>query len=312
MANDAIAAGLSSLDAQGRAIVERLGGVWLQGGGMCRCPAHDDRTPSLSVRVGDRRLLFHCFAGCAASSIIRALGAQRLLDPQASVCGNQSPDTPADPGRSHRNAAAGLWAAARPILGTPAEAYLLSRGLALAVEGLRFHSRTPCGRGRLAEFRPAMLAAVRNDSGLIAVHRTFLDAAKPGLAALSHPKRALGQLGEGAVRLLPPRGGLLGWAEGIETAMSATLLSGIPCWALLGTSRFARGALPAAVTRLILFLDHDSAGRRAEALARQARHLAGATLDVRYPPRPGSDWNDVLMEQCPAADAPGGEGAGGG
>ena len=312
MPNGENVAGSGSLEAQGRAIVERLGGVWLQGGGMCRCPAHDDRTPSLSVRVGDRRLLFHCFAGCAAPSIIRALGAQRLLDPQASVSGNQSPDTPADPGRSNRNAAARLWAAARPIHGTQAQAYLASRGLALAVADLRFHQRTPCGRGRLAEFRPAMLAAVRDDSGLVAVHRTFLHVASSGLAAMPHPKRALGQLGEGAVRLLPPREGVLGWAEGIETAMSATLLTGIPCWALLGTGRFARATPPAAVRRLVLFLDHDSAGRRAEALVRQAGHCGGVTLDVRYPPRPDTDWNDVLIDQRPAVDDPGGEGAGGG
>lgn len=311
MPNGGNVAGSSSLEAQGRAIVERLGGVWLQRGGMCRCPAHDDRNPSLSVRVGERRLLFHCFAGCAAPSIIRALGAQRLLAPERSNVAGAT-DSPADLGRSNRNAAARLWAAAREIHGTPAQAYLLSRGLDLAVADLRFHARTPCGRGRLVEFHPAMLAAVRDERGLVAVYRTFLDAASPRLAALPHPKRALGRLGAGAVRLLPPQGGLLGWAEGIETAMSATLLTGIPCWALLGTSRFARVALPAGLDRLVLFLDHDSAGRRAEALVRQAGHCGGVTLDVRYPPRPDSDWNDVLMEQRPSVDDLGGEGAGGG
>lgn len=310
MANDAKDASSSSLDGQGRAIVERLGGSWRQDNGMCRCPAHDDRTPSLSVRVGQRRLLFHCFAGCAAPSIIRALAAQRLLTPDL-ASGNETKDSPADPGRSNRNAAARLWAAARSIHGTPAEAYLLSRGLSLAVADLRFHPRTPCGRGRLAEFRPAMLAAVRDGSGLVAVHRTFLDAASPGLAELPHPKRALGRLGEGAVRLRPVRDGHLGWAEGIETAMSATLLTGIPCWALLGAGRFGRVALPAGVKRLVLFLDHDSAGRRAEALVRQAGQCGGM-LDIRYPARPGSDWNDVLREERPGIDVRRGEGAGGG
>ena len=36
----------TSLEAQSREIVERLGGAWQRNGGMCRCPAHDDRTPS--------------------------------------------------------------------------------------------------------------------------------------------------------------------------------------------------------------------------------------------------------------------------
>jgi transposase len=32
---------------------------------MCCCPAHDDRTPSLSVTLGRKAILFHCFAGCS-------------------------------------------------------------------------------------------------------------------------------------------------------------------------------------------------------------------------------------------------------
>lgn len=53
----------NSLEGRGREIVERLGGACQGGGGMCRCPAHDDREPSLSVRVGERRLLFHRSGG---------------------------------------------------------------------------------------------------------------------------------------------------------------------------------------------------------------------------------------------------------
>ena len=58
---------------EGRALVERLGGRWTPAGGICRCPAHDDQTPSLSVRPGRTRLLLHCFAGCAARDILREL-----------------------------------------------------------------------------------------------------------------------------------------------------------------------------------------------------------------------------------------------
>jgi hypothetical protein len=37
---------------------------------MARCPAHDDRNPSLSVSEGEGgRVLFNCFAGCAAESV---------------------------------------------------------------------------------------------------------------------------------------------------------------------------------------------------------------------------------------------------
>ena len=285
----------SSLEAEGREIVERLGGDWQQSGGLCRCPAHDDREPSLSVRPGERRLLFHCFAGCETRKVIRALSALRLLGPGAVPGGSETAQPPVDPGERHRGAAARLWAAALPIAGSPAEAYLRSRGLALAASGLRYHRRTPYGRGALAIFRPALLAAVRDDAGLVAVHRTFLDARSGSLADLPLPKRALGRLGQGAVRLRPPEDGTLGWAEGIESAMAATQLTGFPCWATLGTERFGRVALPPTVTRLILFLDNDAGGRRAEMLALEAHRGSTLTVEARYPAAEGADWNDVLV-----------------
>src|SRR5215203_4753504 len=40
-----------------------------------KCPAHDDRSPSLSVREGaDRRTLLYCHAGCETDAIVTALG----------------------------------------------------------------------------------------------------------------------------------------------------------------------------------------------------------------------------------------------
>lgn len=42
---------------------------------MARCPAHEDRTASLSVReADDGRILLHCFAGCEAHDIAGAVG----------------------------------------------------------------------------------------------------------------------------------------------------------------------------------------------------------------------------------------------
>ncbi len=39
------------------------------------CPAHDDRSPSLSIReTVDGRILVHCFAGCAVHEIVSAVG----------------------------------------------------------------------------------------------------------------------------------------------------------------------------------------------------------------------------------------------
>lgn len=41
---------------------------------MARCPAHDDKGPSLSVRDTGERTLIHCFAGCAAEDVLSAVG----------------------------------------------------------------------------------------------------------------------------------------------------------------------------------------------------------------------------------------------
>lgn len=287
---------LTSLAAEGQKIVERLGGEWRPGGSMCRCPAHDDRTPSLSVRPGRQRLLFHCFAGCETGRIIHALSALQLHRSQPPAA-PQSFETPADFGGRNRGAAVRLWAVADPIVGSPAEVYFASRGLTLAMSDLRYHRRTPYGRGSQVIFLPALLAAVRNDAGLVALHRTFLDPTSGRLANLPFPKRALGRPGEGCVRLRSPRDGVVGWAEGIESAMAATELTGVSCWATLGTERFAYVALPAGVTRLILFLDNDAGGRRAERLARQSQQ--GVDIEARYPAISGADWNDVLLQRAP-------------
>ncbi|WP_084600433.1 hypothetical protein [Aromatoleum toluclasticum] len=39
------------------------------------CPAHDDRGPSLAIRLGDdERVLVHCFAGCGVNEVMGAVG----------------------------------------------------------------------------------------------------------------------------------------------------------------------------------------------------------------------------------------------
>ena len=41
---------------------------------MACCPAHDDRTPSLSIRAEHERVLVHCFAGCKIEDVMAAVG----------------------------------------------------------------------------------------------------------------------------------------------------------------------------------------------------------------------------------------------
>ena len=42
---------------------------------MACCPAHQDKSPSLSIReTSDGRVLLHCWTGCGAAEILEAVG----------------------------------------------------------------------------------------------------------------------------------------------------------------------------------------------------------------------------------------------
>jgi putative DNA primase/helicase len=111
----------------------RDGNSWI-----ARCPAHDDRVPSLSIRDADDGGVFvHC-AGCDQAAVIEALRLRGLWRGRGSR-------RPPDRQRQHRavapnrlesadyaRAALRLWRASEPSAGTLVEAYLRSRGLTLA------------------------------------------------------------------------------------------------------------------------------------------------------------------------------------
>lgn len=286
--------GTQPLERRAREIVESLRGTWRRGKGMCCCPAHDDRTPSLSVTLGRKAILLHCFAGCTNDEIIAALG-RHGVETRELFSGSGTPLAPCEaPDRSADNASR-LWQAARPLAGTPAEAYLVARAINNHSVHLRYLERTPLGPKGAVQFLPAMLAAVSTDLGIVAVHRTFLDPDLPKLAGFERPRRALGSLGTGAVRLASPVDGQLGLAEGVETALSATTLFGIPCWATLGNERFGLVSIPDSVRELHLFVDHDAGGVLAEKRARNAYSRPDRRIVIHKPDTPGFDWNDVLM-----------------
>lgn len=277
------------VDAELRAksIVEKLGGVWRGTKGECRCPAHDDGSPSLSVRLGDTAILFHCFAGCTSAEVMRALQRQRLHD-RASLAMPKG-----RPKRDMSALASRLWKASVPVTGTLAEDYLLARGLAAPFpRSLRFNPATILGSGADKRVMPALIAAVETDLEVVAVQRTFLDPDDVLRKPIPKPKVSLGLLGAAAIRLAPATDEL-GLAEGIEDALSAMAWKGTPTWALGGVERLAFLAIPEKVRRVIVYADR---GRAAERLFEKARdHLAEGGREVvnRPPPDGFDDWNDA-------------------
>lgn len=59
-----------------REFLSRLQGVQDKGNGqyMARCPCHDDKRQSLSVRMGENKIILHCMAGCEYEDILHSMG----------------------------------------------------------------------------------------------------------------------------------------------------------------------------------------------------------------------------------------------
>jgi len=78
-------------------ILNRLEGVKKVGKAFkARCPAHPDRSPSLSLKeADDGRVLLHCFSGCEIDAVVAELGLQMAdLFPPSSRSGNGRPRLP--------------------------------------------------------------------------------------------------------------------------------------------------------------------------------------------------------------------------
>ena len=261
-------------------IVGALGGTWHGYNAMCRCPAHADSDPSLSIRQGHDGILVHCFAGCTAEDVLREIARVRpgrTYDPPA----EQRTGRPANIER--------LWNEGLPIAGTPAEAYLRFRGITGAFDYLSYHPRCPWGPKPHTRFLPALLIAAREGRTLRSIQRIFLDLAHGGYldkATLGTPGGATWQ----GMRVTDT----LALGEGFETSAAFTQIHGIPCWATLGAARLDRVHIPDSVTTLIFAEDNDFEGRRARRKAWAAYRPRGLTLKRMPPPSRYGDWADVV------------------
>lgn len=105
-----------------------------------------------------------------------------------------------------------------------------------------------------------------------------------------------------AVRLMPA-GEVLGVAEGIETALAAYLLHGVPVWSALNAPLLAKFVPPREVHKVIIFADRDVAGLEAAYHLRD--ELDGrCAVELCLPPAPAGDWAEVWQgraERCSSA-----------
>jgi hypothetical protein len=288
-------------------IARALGGHRAGAGWTARCPAHDDRTPSLSLTdTKDGKLLVRCHAGCDQKDVIAALRGRGLWSEGRSRAGTwalrrkpveREPDGD-DAKRTQR--ALAIWQSSRPSPETPVETYLASRGLHLPPsDALRFH---PAMKHPAGGFWPAMVALVTKglDGAPVAVHRTFLARDGGGKAPADPQKMMLGPCRGGAVRLADP-GEVLMVGEGIETCLAAMQASGHPAWAALSTSGLRALDLPKDVRDVIVLADGDEAGEAAARDCALRWKREGRRVRIARPPQ-GMDFNDMLSRQEPSIE----------
>jgi phage/plasmid primase-like uncharacterized protein len=151
------------------------------------------------------------------------------------------------------------------------------------------------GADKLGTF-PAMVAPVVTPDGrMVALHRSYVDA-DGRKADLPSPKKltgAAGPLPGAAIPLHEPGSGVLGVAEGIETALAARCMTGVPTVAAYCASNLAAWQWPTGVQRLVIFADADKAGREAADTLRARALAAWLHVTVLVPPEEGTDWCDL-------------------
>jgi len=283
----------------------KAGGCW-----MARCPAHDDRKPSLSITDSqDGKVLVRCHAGCDQDELIAALrmrGIWGTADRRGGRSRRENGRCPAferDPDALTRTQAAlAIWRASQPAEGTPVETYLRSRGLLLSPPpAIRFHAGLKHPSGGVW---PAMVALVTRgaDGAPLALHRTFLARDGGSKAPVEPQKMMLGPCRGGAVHLAEP-GDVLMVGEGIETCLAAMKATGHPVWAALSTSGLRSLDLPADVRDVIVLADGDEAGEAAAQECGWRWKREGRRVRIARPPR-GMDFNDLLVRRAPRIEEP--------
>lgn len=278
-----------------RDIFAVLGGKRIADGSYlvhCPCASHGkgrgDKSPSLSVKDGDITLLVKCYGKCETPDVLRELASRGLLDDERKfkprlVSAPTVRRTETDP-RAEQ-----FWNQCSPAGFTPVESYLRRRCIDAPIPPcIRFSREKYQG-----QWMPIMVAALQDSSArVVATQKTYL-AWNGEKANVEIPRRTECAMLSAAVRLsrVTKNTRVLGLAEGVETAMSASeAWDGLPVWAVCGAGRMDKIEIPPQITELHIYADNDPSGIAAAESAKAA--YSGLQVIVRAPPPGVKDWND--------------------
>lgn len=227
-----------------------------------------------------------------------------------------------------------IWGGAQPLRpGDHAMSYLSQRvrGLDAAPStAIRLAQLEYWHGGKVLDTYWALVCRFTLPDGRMAtLHRTYLDAEKPSKATIvCHAGEILNNkrnevsalpLAGGAVRLMAPVDGVIGVAEGLETAYGAYMLHGVPVWSCLNRVLLSQFVVPPGlgIHTVHIFADFDQIDAKtgkspgmADALKLQSRLRAeGFTVVLHRPLVRGTDfcdqWATAYSLRGIAARAPG-------
>jgi DNA polymerase family A/CHC2 zinc finger/Toprim domain len=267
---------------------------------MC-CPFHADNTPSLHI-YPDHYFCFSCGTHgnqldwlVAVEGMKHAEAVEMLKNWDGPLIDHAAKSNKAEANRSR---ALRLWGEAVPLTNTLGARYLSEiRGIDLAQlpadidTTLRFHRYCPFN----GVHHPCLLAMMRDilTDEPTGIHRIALtpDARKIDRWMLGNA---------GAVKLWPASSQLV-IGEGIETVLAAATRIPYedaplrPAWALTSSGPITQFPVLKDVERLVLLVDHDSAGIAAAKACTQRWARARRTVVQLLPDEAGADFNDLIM-----------------
>lgn len=190
----------------------------------------------------------------------------------------------------------------KKLTGTdPATKYLNGRGLSLIPQELTYHEGLDYyeGKNKIGKF-PAMLAVIQDRNGNnLTYHVTHIgnDFRK---ASVDSPKKILppiNPIAGGAIRLFG-EGSHICISEGIETAIAAFSITGLPSWAVVSAGGMESFQPPEFVKQVTIIADNDkkyTGQKAAYALANRLELRNKIKASVILPIQRGNDLCDLLV-----------------